>query len=950
MSSSTASKPGLEYVDLTLDDDDDDAVVVTGSRKRHNHENHKVNEICYGTVRSGTINSHLVPAFPPNASQFPMLLRIVRGEHTQALMIHAYDCYNQVFGHVDVDTARALVPLMDLCIYRIQCYLYPLPKNDEAPGESVSRSYHFFFNVFGSEAEGKRAATLISQKNVFFEDPHQGYYDRLYRNPHHDHAMNGAAQSAAPRMRRTEYAFVSRTAEEVRADVNKVFDGLDQADNLPEMDCDPRIKTPLLKHQKQGLHFLSTKERERTYDENEIKNMSLWRKSQKSDGQEYYYHVITSQQLKRRPPDVLGGILADMMGLGKTLQILSLIVATQAESHAFSKRPKPRAQAVKDNEPKPPIMNAKTTLLISPLSTISNWEEQIQTHVQEGTLNYHLYHGSRRETNPKVLAEYDLVITTYQVIASEWNKHMKDKEGYFSPLQQMNFFRIVLDEAHMIREQSTLQSKAVIALHAQRRWAVTGTPVQNRLDDLAALTKFLRVKPFDEKNAFHQYIAAPLKSANDDSFLALRLLVDSITLRRQKDKIALPPRRDQIVYLNFSQLEQEIYDATAKQSSKRVDMVAKQGHMGGKNYVHILQMILRLRLICAHGRELLGDEDVADLAGLTSSNAINVDELDDTDSATNLSSKQAYQIFSLMKETNEDICSACAKKAVGDDKGKEKEGGEKDKPKTTTSIGFLTPCAHMLCKDCVPTYTARISGHFQPGMRATCPICGLYNRISFFELKADELLLHETGAAGRPTKKKEFRYRGPSTKVKALMQAVIKSRQQGTPEDPIKSVVFSGWTSHLDLIERAFVDNEIRYVRLDGSQTRIQRNAAIAEFRDDLAVEVILVSLMAGGLGHVFLNLTAACRVYVMEPQWNPAAEAQAIDRIHRLGQKKPVITVRYIMAGSFEEKILEIQKKKTDLANMTMAQGKKLSRLELSQQRLEVGYILFRWCVWRIY
>lgn len=373
------------------------------------------------------------------------------------------------------------------------------------------------------------------------------------------------------------------------------------------------------------------------------------------------------------------------------------------------------------------------------------------------------------------------------------------------------------------------------------------------------------MKPFDEKNAFHQYIAAPLKTANEVSFLALRLLVDSITLRRQKDKIDLPPRRDQIVYLNFSQPEQEIYDATAKQSSRRVDMVAKQGHMGGKNYVHILQMILRLRLICAHGRELLGDEDTADLAGLTSSDAINVDELDDSESATNLSHKQAYQIFSLMKETNEDICSACQKKAVykdplllaeenakvGDDKGKEKEGGEKDKPKTATSIGFLTPCAHMLCKDCVPTYTARISEHFQPGMRATCPICGLYNKISFFELKANELLIHETGAARRHTKKKEFRYRGPSTKVKALIQAVLENRQQGTQEDPIKSVVFSGWTSHLDLIERAFVDNEIRYVRLDGSQTRMQRNAAIVEFRDDLAVEVILVSLMAGGLGYV---------------------------------------------------------------------------------------------------
>lgn len=376
--------------------------------------------------------------------------------------------------------------------------------------------------------------------------------------------------------------------------------------------------------------------------------------------------------------------------------------------------------------------------------------------------------------------------------------------------------------------------------------------------------KFLQLKPFDDKAVFHQYIASPLKSAEDNSLRSLRLLVDSVTLRRRKDKIDLPPRKDQIVYLQFSTAEQEIYDATAKQSSKRVDMVAKQGHIGGKNYVHILQMILRLRLICAHGRELLGDEDVADLAGLTSSDAIDVDELDD-EGPTNLSAKQAYQIFSLMKETNEDNCSVCEKKAVykepvltvdeginfkPEDKGKDKESDEKDQPKGSTTIGFLTPCTHMLCESCIPAYTARISGNFQPGMRAVCPICTLYGRISFFELKSDELNEHLTGAnASKVTKKKDFKYRGPSTKVKALLQALLESREEGTPEDPIKSVVFSCWTSHMDLLELAFQNNGISYVRLDGSQSRMQRSAAIAQFRDTPAVEVIMVSLMAGGLG-----------------------------------------------------------------------------------------------------
>jgi SNF2 family DNA or RNA helicase len=354
----------------------------------------------------------------------------------------------------------------------------------------------------------------------------------------------------------------------------------------------------------------------------------------------------------------------------------------------------------------------------------------------------------------------------------------------------------------------------------------------------------------------------PLKNGEENSITHLRLLVDSVTLRRQKDKIDLPPRTDLIVRLDFSPEEKEIYDATAKQSSERVDKVVKEGHMGGKGYVHVLQMILRLRRICAHGRELLGDADAIEIAGLTSSDAINVDEIDET--ASNLPPNTAYEIFSLMKETNEDVCALCEKKAIykdplitmddqmtaGGDKGKEIEGEGKDRTKAAMTLGFLTTCAHMLCKDCVSSYTFRISEDFEDGMRAACPICSLHNKIHLFELKYDELNKYLTGAdTGKLTKKKGFHYKGPSTKVKALLQALFQNRDDGSKDGPIKSVVFSCWTQHMDLIECAFEDNGIISVRLDGTMSRTQRNAAIAKFRDDPTVEVILVSLMAGGLG-----------------------------------------------------------------------------------------------------
>lgn len=140
----------------------------------------------------------------------------------------------------------------------------------------------------------------------------------------------------------------------------------------------------------------------------------------------------------------------------------------------------------------------------------------------------------------------------------------------------------------------------------------------------------------------------------------------------------------------------------------------------------------------------------------------------------------------------------------------------------------------------------------------------------------------------------------------------------------------------MDLIGKAFDENNITWVRLDGTMNFLQRKAAIARFRDDPSVEVMIISIGAGGLG---LNLTCAQKVYVMEPQFNPAAEAQAIDRVHRLGQKKTVTVTKYIMEDSFEHKIIDLQQKKTDLANLSMS-GKLADKKALTLDRFKVSCI----------
>ena len=111
--------------------------------------------------------------------------------------------------------------------------------------------------------------------------------------------------------------------------------------------------------------------------------------------------------------------------------------------------------------------------------------------------------------------------------------------------------------------------------------------------------------------------------------------------------------------------------------------------------------------------------------------------------------------------------------------------------------------------------------------------------------------------------------------------------------------------------------------------TREARNKSLSAFDKDTSVTIILVSIGAGGLG---LNLTKANKAFVMEPQFNPAAEAQAVDRVHRLGQTRPVTIKRFIMEGSFEEKMLELQRKKKDLANLAMTREKSAKRMVVGE------------------
>ena len=144
-----------------------------------------------------------------------------------------------------------------------------------------------------------------------------------------------------------------------------------------------------------------------------------------------------------------------------------------------------------------------------------------------------------------------------------------------------------------------------------------------------------------------------------------------------------------------------------------------------------------------------------------------------------------------------------------------------------------------------------------------------------------------------------------SSKIDLLLQTLEKSIAFGH-----RALVFSQWTSYLDLIEREMQNRKIQFSRLDGGTPN--RKAIVEEFQSPHGPSVMLISLKAGGTG---LTLTAADHVFIMDPWWNPAIEDQAADRTHRIGQKNPVWVHRLIAQNTIEEKIHALQKAKAQLS-----------------------------------
>jgi SNF2 family DNA or RNA helicase len=189
-----------------------------------------------------------------------------------------------------------------------------------------------------------------------------------------------------------------------------------------------------------------------------------------------------------------------------------------------------------------------------------------------------------------------------------------------------------------------------------------------------------------------------------------------------------------------------------------------------------------------------------------------------------------------------------------------------------------------------------------------------------------EALLRLRQAACHPGLLDTKRSEEPSAKLDVLLDQLDELREEGH-----KALVFSQFTSLLAIVRSRLDEAGVKYEYLDG-QTR-DRQAHVEAFQNDPSVGLFLISLKAGGLG---LNLTAAEYVFLLDPWWNPAVEAQAVDRTHRIGQTRPVFAYRLIARDTVEEKVLELQKSKRDLADAILGEDNSLIR-DLKKEDLEM-------------
>ncbi|KAF5687057.1 helicase-like transcription factor [Fusarium circinatum] len=740
------------------------------------------------------------------------------------------------FGHLPKAVGETLLPLMMRPSVDIEplSLRYDLREVVSRANKPADARVKVDINIYGLRSKALDIGRILSDGKLWLQRSTHRRRDITYENPHFlninvqdtgiDEIQNiqQAPNGGAPKKMSKE--------DQLRKMVDEVYKTVENNREIEMVEGGDKVTRQLLRHQKEALGFML--ERESGHINEKYR---LWEEIEYGDKKVQYRHRITKRRKDIRPEEKGGGILADDMGMGKSLSILALIMKTLDNGQEWAEERNAEHKSRRSF-----TFSRSTLVVVSAALLVDEWMNEVQKHLQNG-IRVVKYHGENRPKTIEELKDPDIVLTGKPT-------------------------------AHIIRRPSTKFFQACEYLHANSRWCLSGTPIQNKLADIGSLFRFIRAEPFDKASEFRKWIEVPFDNSCDDPEIVrdrLVLLLEALCLRRTREVLNLPRTRQYIRHMDFSPPERDQYDKTKAVILR--NMEHRMGDAEKGSQFGMFQMWLQLRIVCNHGT---------------------YQKLFSWHRRSLLEEREA--VVGTAGQYGEISCVGCEQPmpVLGCD---------------LTKKMFDDECSHIMCSKCIEESRTSL-----PETRNRCPICVRWYKEPSASRDGETL-----GYSERPRKRRKanvveddhesyFNEQGISTKIQTLVEDVQKDLWT------TKSIIFSCWTRTLYLISRHLEQARIPYLQLDGDSPLRQRQATLHKFEKGDKTPVLIMTTGTGAFG---LNLTCANRIFISELQWNPSVESQAISRAIRLGQQSEVRVTRYIINNTVEEDIRRQQEYKKHIA-----------------------------------
>lgn len=272
----------------------------------------------------------------------------------------------------------------------------------------------------------------------------------------------------------------------------------------------------------------------------------------------------------------------------------------------------PAPPATKPNDP-------TVTLIVAPVALLQQWADEIRQHAKASNFAVHIHHGATKIHTLQALRASDVVITSYATVMHSHPSTKKPRgrsrmtqeeeevwwDGQWSTrgiLHRINFWRVILDESHILKNRTSRTSLACQTLNALHTWALSGTPIQNSLQDIYPVFRFIR----HPHVGTHEKFQLVTSGGGAEAAKRVQAVLRGCMMRRNKkdqllgtDLVVLPRMRKRMVELEFSDEERALYSCVEERSREVLNGYIREGTVM-KNYSIVLVMLLRLRQICDH--------------------------------------------------------------------------------------------------------------------------------------------------------------------------------------------------------------------------------------------------------------------------------------------------------------------------------------------------------------